>query len=48
MGGELKTADVKSGDAPTFVVWAIKDPESANLDRIQIVKVWSEGGKSNE
>ncbi len=27
-------------EAPTFAVWALKDPESGNLDRIQIVKVW--------
>ena len=26
--------------APTFMVWALKDPESGNLDRIQIVKGW--------
>lgn len=31
----------KTGKAPTFVVWAQKDPESGNLDRIQIVKGWS-------
>jgi hypothetical protein len=30
----------KVGQAPTFAVWAMKDPESGNLDRIQIVKVW--------
>ena len=30
----------KAGKAPTFAVWATKDPESGNLDRIQIVKVW--------
>jgi len=30
----------KAGKAPTFAVWAQKDPESGNLDRIQIVKVW--------
>ena len=36
MGGELKAADANG--APTFVVWAIKDAESAHLDRIQIVK----------
>jgi hypothetical protein len=30
----------KAGKAPTFAVWAMKDPESGNLDRIQIVKVW--------
>ena len=28
----------KAGKAPTFAVWAMKDPESGNLDRIQIVK----------
>jgi hypothetical protein len=28
----------KSGKAPTFAVWALKDPESGNLDRIQIIK----------
>ena len=27
--------------APTFAVWALKDPQSGNLDRIQIVKAWS-------
>ena len=34
---------VKPGNAkaPTFAVWALKDPESGNLDRIQIVKAWS-------
>jgi len=30
-----------AGKAPTFAVWALKDPESGNLDRIQIVKAWS-------
>jgi hypothetical protein len=46
MGGALKASNVDS--APTFAVWAIKDAESANLDRIQIVKGWSQDGKSEE
>jgi hypothetical protein len=36
MGGTVSGA-VKS---PTFTVWASKDPDGANLDRIQIVKGW--------
>jgi len=44
MGGELSRSDV----APTFAVWAVKDVEGANLDRIQIVKGWSAGGNSHE
>jgi hypothetical protein len=38
MGGDLKAAD--TGDAPTFLVAAAKDPLGANLDRIQIIKGW--------
>ena len=36
------------GTAPNFVVWAVKDPTSANLDRIQIVKGWTQNGQSFE
>jgi hypothetical protein len=35
MGQDLPDIDSK---APTFAVWAQKDPESGNLDRIQIIK----------
>jgi len=38
MGGELNRND--AGLAPTFLVRAMKDPKSANLDRIQIIKGW--------
>ena len=34
--------------APTFVVHAIKDPESGNLDRVQIIKIATKNGKSKE
>ena len=36
------------GTAPTFVVWAVKDPTSGNLDRIQIIKGWTQNGQSFE
>ena len=42
MGGDLPAAKSK---APTFVVWAVKDPDDANLDRIQIVKGWTRNGQ---
>jgi hypothetical protein len=38
MGGDLRNAP--EGAAPTFLVAALKDPYSGNLDRIQIVKGW--------
>jgi hypothetical protein len=37
MGNDLP-ANSGNAKAPTFAVWAIKDPESGNLDRIQIIK----------
>ncbi len=38
MGGEL--TGVPGGGVPTFLVRALKDPDGANLDRVQIVKGW--------
>ena len=38
MGGDLTNAP--AGQAPSFLVGALKDPFGANLDRIQIVKGW--------
>jgi hypothetical protein len=38
MGGDLKAAP--AGKAPTILVRALRDPDGANLDRIQIVKGW--------
>ena len=45
MGGDLPSARSK---APTFALWAVKDPTSGNLDRIQIIKGWSKSGQSFE
>ena len=42
MGGDLPAAKSR---APTFIVWAVKDPDDANLDRIQIVKGWTQNGQ---
>ena len=41
MGGDLTAAP--EGRAPVFIVAAAKDPDGANLDRIQIVKGWLDG-----
>ena len=46
MGGDLREA---TGDAPIFMVYALRDPIGANLDRIQIVKGWMDKkGKTHE
>ena len=39
MGGDLQESQGDS-DTPVFVVWALRDPNGANLDRIQIIKGW--------
>jgi hypothetical protein len=46
MGGDLP-AKPKRAKAPTFAIWALKDPESGNLDRIQIIKGYL-GGRFND
>jgi hypothetical protein len=38
MGSDLR--DAPKGKSASFMVWAVRDPEGANLDRIQIVKGW--------
>ncbi|MGH8863024.1 MAG: DUF3604 domain-containing protein, partial [Burkholderiales bacterium] len=38
MGGDLRRAP--AGKAPTFLIRALRDPDGANLDRIQVVKGW--------
>ena len=46
MGGDLPA--LAAGKAPSFIVWATKDPSAENLDRIQIVKGWTQHGQSFE
>ncbi len=43
MGSAL--VPVESGSQPQFFVWAAKDINSANLQRIQMIKGWIEGGE---
>jgi hypothetical protein len=40
MGGDLTGSDGLKNKAPSFLIRAIKDPDGANLDRIQVVKGW--------
>ena len=45
MGGDLR----KSDKAPSFLVRAVRDPDGANLDRLQMVKGWLDtDGKTHE
>jgi hypothetical protein len=44
MGGDLRSAP--AGASPRFMVRALRDPDGANLDRVQIVKGWLEADGS--
>jgi len=47
MGGELTGTPI--GKTPTFMVYALRDPIGANLDRIQVIKGWlDDDGKTHE
>jgi len=48
MGSNLKGAP--GGKVPSFLMYAVKDPEDANLDRIELVKGWvdAEGNAHEE
>ena len=43
MGGTLFEAP--DGGAPSFMIRALRDPDGANLDRVQIIKGWLDNGK---
>ncbi|MEQ9315971.1 MAG: DUF3604 domain-containing protein [Henriciella sp.] len=44
MGASYVTGD----DTPALIAWAIQDPLSAPLQRLQIIKVWAEGDTARE
>jgi hypothetical protein len=47
MGGDLPEAP--EGKAPAFLVQALRDPDGANLDRVQIIKGWLDAdGETHE
>lgn len=47
MGGDL--AEAPEGKAPSFLMRAVKDPDGANLDRVQVIKGWrDEDGELHE
>jgi uncharacterized protein DUF3604 len=47
MGGDLKKAP--KGKAPTFMIRTLRDPDNANLDRVQVIKGWlDKKGKTHE
>jgi len=47
MGGDLAAAP--AGKSPAFVIRALRDPDGANLDRVQVVKGWVDAkGELNE
>jgi hypothetical protein len=47
MGGDLRNAP--KGSAPTFMIRAMRDPDGANLDRVQVIKGWlDDDGETHE
>ncbi len=46
MGGDLSNGP--AGKAPSFMVRALRDPDGANLDRVQVIKGWFDGRETHE
>jgi Protein of unknown function (DUF3604) len=47
MGGDLPDKPVNA-QAPVFAMWATRDENGANLDRIQVIKVWLKDSRHSE
>ena len=45
MGADLPA---RRRGAPQFLVWAVQDPESTKLQRLQVIKGWIEAGRPQE
>ena len=45
MGGTLQASDDRQ---PMFLTWAVADPNTAKLQRVQIIKGWLENGEHQE
>ena len=45
MGSDLLP---NAGQAPSFIVWATRDPGSAELQRVQVIKGWTVNGAHHE
>ena len=46
MGGDLTNGP--AGGAPSFMIRAVRDPDNANLDRVQVIKGWFDGKETHE
>ena len=46
MGGDLTNGP--DGKAPSFMIRAMRDPDNANLDRVQVIKGWFDGKETQE
>jgi hypothetical protein len=46
MGGDLTNGP--DGKAPSFMIRAMRDPDNANLDRVQVIKGWLDDGELYE
>lgn len=48
MGSHMMADMPGASDKPTFFVWAMRDPDAAALDKVQLIKSWVEEGTTKE